>query len=89
MVAYNREAFLWPRLDTQKSKALTKEVKDLAIKEAMWRAPPSREPTVPCTKVRQVVMSSCQSQSPKQVVITHHFKMELVMMVKGVMEKGD
>ena len=58
------------QLDAQKAQALTKEVKDLAAKEAIQSAQPSREGfTSPLflVQVRWVMAPSHQPQSPKQI----------------------
>jgi hypothetical protein len=81
------------RLDAQKAQALTKEVKDLAAKEAIRKAPPSREGF---TSPLFLVPKSDGSWRPvinlkalNKFVITWHFKMESVRTVKGIIQKKD
>ena len=81
------------RLDMQKSQILTREVKDLAAKEAIQRAPPNREGF---TSPLFLVPKSDGSWRPvinlkalNKYVVTRHFKMESVRTVKGLMQKGD
>ena len=70
-----------------------KRLKDLAAKEAIQKAPPSREGF---TNPLFLVPKSDGSWHPvinlkalNKYIITRHFKMESVRTVKGLMQKGD
>ena len=80
-------------LDPEKSQVLSQEVENLAVKEAIQLVANDREgytsPIFLVPKSDGSWRPVINLKSLNRYVITHHFKMESIRTVKGLMQRGD